>query len=71
MTQSHGSGSPRKTNFDRFVESQERNPEFKAKLDEAREHFESEAVCEFAGHDWADAGGGLLICINCQEEKWA
>lgn len=23
------------------------------------------------GHEWAPAGGGLLICINCEDEKWA
>jgi hypothetical protein len=27
--------------------------------------------CDYADHEWADAGGGLLICMNCQEEKWA
>lgn len=28
-------------------------------------------ICEDAGHEWAPAGGGLLICMVCQEEKWA
>ncbi len=27
--------------------------------------------CEHVGHDWADAGGGLLICMACQAERWA
>jgi hypothetical protein len=27
-------------------------------------------VCEYAGHEWADAGGGLLICEVCTAEKW-
>jgi hypothetical protein len=27
-------------------------------------------VCDFAGHDWQDAGGGLLICSVCEEEMW-
>jgi hypothetical protein len=30
-----------------------------------------EEVCEYAGHEWGDAGGGLLICAVCQAEKWA
>jgi hypothetical protein len=29
-----------------------------------------EAVCEYAGHDWAPAGGGLLICTECLAEQW-
>jgi hypothetical protein len=28
-------------------------------------------LCEYAGHDWADAGGGLLICVVCRSERWA
>ena len=28
-------------------------------------------MCDFAGHEWADAGGGLLICAVCEAEKWA
>jgi hypothetical protein len=31
----------------------------------------AEAVCEYAGHEWGDAGGGLLICTVCEAEKWA
>ncbi len=27
-------------------------------------------VCEFDGHEWDDAGGGLLICMRCEAEKW-
>ena len=27
-------------------------------------------VCEHAGHEWADAGGGLAICVVCQAEEW-
>ena len=30
-----------------------------------------EGVCAYAGHEWANAGGGLLICTVCDEEKWA
>jgi hypothetical protein len=26
-------------------------------------------LCEHAGHEWADAGGGLLVCIVCLTEK--
>ena len=26
--------------------------------------------CEHAGHEWAPAGGGLLICLRCEAEKW-
>lgn len=41
--------------------------------------FESEAcdcpaglaqVCESAGHEYAPAGGGLLICMRCEAEDW-
>lgn len=28
-------------------------------------------ICDFAGHDWSDAGGGLEICTECQAERWA
>lgn len=27
-------------------------------------------ICEYAGHEWGDAGGGLLICTVCTAEKW-
>lgn len=26
-------------------------------------------ICEFAGHEWEDAGGGVEICTECQEER--
>jgi hypothetical protein len=32
---------------------------------------ELSVVCEFAGHEWEDAGGGLEICVECQVERWA
>lgn len=38
-------------------------------LDGGDEH--AETVCDFAGHEWAEAGGGLLICTVCRAEKWA
>lgn len=41
-------------------------PEYEALLTEARE-----TVCEFDGHEWGDAGGGLLICVRCEAEEWA
>lgn len=28
-------------------------------------------ICDFAAHDWADAGGGLEICTECHDERWA
>lgn len=34
--------------------------------DEARE-----TICAFAGHEYGDAGGGLLICLRCEQEEWA
>lgn len=40
-------------------------PEYDALLREARE-----TVCDFDGHEWAEAGGGLLICLRCEDEKW-
>lgn len=27
-------------------------------------------ICEYAGHDWIEAGGGLLICGWCDAEQW-
>lgn len=30
----------------------------------------SSEECEFAGHQWAPAGGGLLICVACGSEQW-
>lgn len=27
-------------------------------------------VCEYVGHEWSNAGGGLLICTECFEEMW-
>lgn len=27
-------------------------------------------TCEYVGHDWAPAGGGLWICTECMSEKW-
>lgn len=29
----------------------------------------AEDVCEHAGHDWADVGGGLQICMTCTTER--
>lgn len=31
---------------------------------------EGTAICEHAGHEWGDAGGGLLVCVRCDAEKW-
>jgi hypothetical protein len=28
-------------------------------------------ICDFAGHDFEDAGGGLEVCTECQAERWA
>jgi hypothetical protein len=28
-------------------------------------------ICNFAGHEWSDAGGGFEICTECQAERWA
>ena len=27
--------------------------------------------CDFAGHSWIAAGGGLEICGLCETERWA
>lgn len=27
-------------------------------------------TCDYAGHEWADAGGGLSICLVCEAEKF-
>lgn len=26
-------------------------------------------ICEYHGHEWGDAGGGLLVCLRCGKEK--
>jgi hypothetical protein len=31
---------------------------------------EPEDVCAVAGHEFAPAGGGLLICTRCEAEQW-
>lgn len=28
-------------------------------------------ICDYAGHQWEPAGGGLLICAVCMTERWA
>lgn len=30
----------------------------------------ADAVCRKAGHAWAPAGGGMLICGICEETQW-
>ena len=27
--------------------------------------------CEYVGHEWCDAGGGLEVCAVCEAEQWA
>jgi hypothetical protein len=27
------------------------------------------AICEFAGHEWEDTGGGMEVCSECFEER--
>lgn len=41
-------------------------------VQEAMDEMEQnrDLVCEYAGHEWEDAGGGLLICAECLAEKW-
>jgi hypothetical protein len=34
-------------------------------------HDERGLRCEFAGHLWQDAGGGLEICPLCFAERWS
>lgn len=35
------------------------------------EEMECDEMCEVAGHEWLDAGAGLLVCAYCGAEKWA
>lgn len=37
---------------------------------DAMDEMNRDLACEYAGHDWAPAGGGLLICTQCRSEKW-
>lgn len=34
------------------------------------EQDQAEQICEFAGHEWGDAGGGLQVCLRCEAESW-
>jgi hypothetical protein len=38
--------------------------------DVRHQHAERGLACSYAGHEWADAGGGLLICALCEAEEW-
>lgn len=31
----------------------------------------SELICDEAGHDFQEAGGGMLICSVCLAEQWS
>lgn len=30
----------------------------------------AQEICEYEGHEYADAGGGLEICMRCETERW-
>lgn len=32
---------------------------------------ETSTICDFAGHDWEDMGGGMQICSECLTEREA
>jgi hypothetical protein len=41
-------------------------------LDEARRDGWATGIeCDFLGHSWMDAGGGLEFCGLCEAERWA
>jgi hypothetical protein len=42
-----------------------------AMLEEGERERTLGPLCDYSGHDWADAGGGLEICMACQAERWA
>lgn len=27
-------------------------------------------VCDYDGHEMADMGGGVLVCMRCEHEEW-
>ena len=29
-----------------------------------------EGICAYSGHVWAPMGGGLYVCMQCDEEAW-
>lgn len=31
--------------------------------------FEPPTICEFAGHEWEDAGGNVEICAECETTR--
>jgi hypothetical protein len=41
-------------------------------IDDALDEMEvnRELVCDYVGHEWTPAGGGLLICAECLAEQW-
>jgi len=54
------------------VASEDRECAFRSPRDGGTiEDRPSNAPCEFAGHEWRDAGGGLEICVLCEAERWA
>lgn len=32
---------------------------------------DEDGPCAFAGHEYGEGGGGMLICVNCGVERWA
>lgn len=40
-------------------------------LEEQERERALEPLCEDVGHDWADAGGGLEVCMACEAQRWA
>lgn len=48
----------------------DRQPESEAEYEATTDEAIKQMVCEYAGHDLVDAGGGLMICINCRAEEW-
>lgn len=39
--------------------------------DEAASKALAEDVCDHAGHEFEDAGGGLEMCVECGAERWS
>ncbi len=31
----------------------------------------AKTICEHAGHEWVEAGGGYVVCARCDAEKWS
>ena len=39
-------------------------------MGDTSDRLNPDLACEWEGHLWEDAGGGLYICMRCHDEQW-